>query len=92
MPWTREEKYFALLLIWIQNHLKLRKQKFAGSLTLTTIPQKKPNLSLGTQILSHRVSKQPKQEGRKSQIWQEDDYKMSWQCGWGERLCREESE
>ena len=23
MPWTREEKYFAWLLIWTQNHLKL---------------------------------------------------------------------
>ena len=23
MPWTREEKYFAQLLIWRQNHSKL---------------------------------------------------------------------
>ena len=38
----------------------------------------KPNLSLGAQISNHRVSKQPQQEGRKSQIWQEVDCKMSW--------------
>ena len=39
MPWTKKEKYFASLLLK-QNHLKLCKQNFAGSLTLTIIPRK----------------------------------------------------
>ena len=37
MPWIREEKYFPSLLIWRQNHSKLCKQNFAGSLTSTII-------------------------------------------------------
>ena len=39
MPWTREEKYFASLLIRRQNHSKLCKQNFAGSL-ISIIPRK----------------------------------------------------
>ena len=69
MPWTREEKYFASLIIWRQNHSKLRKQTFVESLNLTIIPWK-PNLSSGRQISRHRTSKKPHQEVRKSQIWQ----------------------
>ena len=60
-------------------------------LTLTIIPTE-PKLSLDTQISSHRISKQPQQEVRKSLIWQEVDCKMSWQCGWGERFCWKEFE
>ena len=44
-----------------------------------------------TQISSHRSSKQPQLKGRQSQIWQEVDSKISWQCGYGERFCPEES-
>ena len=62
MPWTREEKYFASH-ICRQNHLKLCKQNFAGSLIFTIIPR-----NLGTQISSNKVSKQSQQEGRKSQL------------------------
>ena len=40
MSWTREEKYFASLLIWRKNHSKLCKQNFAGSSTFTNIPRK----------------------------------------------------
>ena len=38
MPWTREEKYFASQRISRQNHCKLSKQNFPGSLTLTINP------------------------------------------------------
>ena len=91
MPLTWKEKYFMSQLIWRQNHSKLCKQNFIGSLTEQLSPEK-PNLSLGIQILSHRVSKQPQQEARKFQIWQEVDCKMSWQCGWGKRFCQKEFE
>ena len=67
------KKNFASLLIWRQNLSKLCKQNFAGSLTLLNLSPQKPSLSLGTQISSHRVSKHPQLEGRKSQIWQEVD-------------------
>ena len=65
MHWTREEKYFASRLIWRQNYSKLCKKNFTGSLTEHLSPEK-PNLTLGTQISSHSVSKQPQQVGRKS--------------------------
>ena len=91
MPWTIEEKYFASLIIWGQNHSKQCKQHFAGSLTSTIIPEK-PNLSLGRQISSHKVSKQLQLEGRKFQIWQVIDSKMSWQCGCVERFSQKEPE
>ena len=42
MPWIREEKYFASLLIWRQNYSKLCKQNFVGSLTKQLSPEK-PN-------------------------------------------------
>ena len=90
MPRTTEKKYFTSLLIWRQNHSKLCQQNFAGSLTLELSPEK-PNLSLGAQISSHRVSKQPQQEGTKYQLWQEIDIKMSWQCGYNKRFCCKES-
>ena len=48
MFWTRQEKYFALLFIWRQNHSKLCKQNFVGSLT-KQLSLEKPNLFLGTQ-------------------------------------------
>ena len=73
MPWTRERKYFASF-ICRQNHSKVCQQHFAGSFTI--FPGR-PNLSLGTQISSHRVRKQPQLEDRKSKIWQEVDYNMS---------------
>ena len=50
------KKHFASLLIWRQNRPELCKQSFVRSLTLKSYPEK-PNLSLGTQISSHRVSK-----------------------------------
>ena len=40
MRWTREEKYFASLLIWRQNHTKLCKQNFTGSFNSTITPWK----------------------------------------------------
>ena len=91
MPWTREEKDFASLLIQRQNHSKVYKQNFVGSLTWQLFLEK-PNLSFGTLISMDSVSKQPQQEGRKSQNGQEVDCKISWQHRCGERFCRKESE
>ena len=45
MPGTCDEKYFASRLIWRQNHSKLCKQNFAGSLALQLFSEKL-NLSL----------------------------------------------
>ena len=67
MPWTRKEKIFCI------TYLETKSFKTAQA----KLSPEKPNLSLGSQISSHRVSKQPQQEGRKSQIRQEVYLKMS---------------
>ena len=51
--------------------------KISQEVQLQQLSPEKPNLSLDTQISSHRISKQPQQEVSNTQIWQETDCKMS---------------
>ena len=76
MPRTKEENIFCITTYLETKQFKTIKQNSAESLTSQLFPEK-PILSLGSQISSHRVSKQSQQEGRKPQIWQEVDYKTS---------------
>ena len=66
--------------------------KILQEVLFSQLSPEKPNLSLNTQISSYKVSKPPQQEGRKSEIWQEVDSKISWQCECGARFCQKESE
>ena len=88
--WTREEKIFCVTTYLETKSFKTVQAKFSRKSNFTII--KKPKLSLSTQISSHRVSKQPQLEGRKFQIWQEVNRKMSWQYGCSERFCWKEPE
>ena len=90
MHWIREEHVLRHYLFRDKIYLKMYKQNFARCLTLE-FSQEKPNLSMSTQFSCHRISKQPQQDGRKTQIWQEEDCKMSWQCGCAERFRKKES-
>ena len=87
----QRKKYFVSLIIWWQDHLKLCKENLAGRLNWQLYLEK-TRLSLDKQISSQRVSKQPSQEGRKSQVLQDVGNKISRQCRCGERFCRKESE
>ena len=60
-------KIFCLTTYLETKSFKTVQAKFCRTFNLTITPEK-PNLSLGTQISSHWVSKQPHQESRKSQI------------------------
>ena len=91
MPWTIEKLFYPTTYLETKI-IRNCASKISQELKIFQLSQQKPNLLLGTQISSHRVSKQPQQEGRKSQIWQHVDCKMSWQRRCNERLCCKESE
>ena len=57
MPWKREEKMFCVTTYLETKSFKTVQAKFRNEFNPTIIPEK-PNLSLGTDISSHRVSKQ----------------------------------
>ena len=91
-----ENSILEQLLILDPNALDKRRKIFCVTIYLVTksfkpVQAKFNNYPQKSQISSHRVSKQPQQGGRKSQIKQEVDCKMSWQCACGERFCRKES-
>ena len=73
MPWTKDEKILCHYLFGdeiTQNGASKISQE-------VQLSPEKPNLSLGTKISSHWLSKQPQQEGRNTQFWQEADCKIS---------------
>ena len=71
------EHRFQMTTIALQAHLK-QNLTFSGSLRQNLSPHSHPpNLSLDTQISSHRISKQPQREVSNTQVWQETDCKMS---------------
>ena len=69
MPWTRKEQIFYVFTYFETKSFKTVQAKSRRKFNFNNYPQKKLKLSLGTQISSYRPSKQPQQEGRKSQIW-----------------------
>ena len=62
VPWTREEKIFGLTTYLETKSFKTVLAKFCRKFNL--IIPRKPNLSLGTQISSPKVSKLPQREGK----------------------------
>ena len=76
MPWTEEKNILHHYLFGneiIQNGVS----KISQEVQLQQLSPEESNLSLGTQISSHRILKQPQQEGRNIQIWQEAYCKIS---------------
>ena len=92
MPWTREEKYFASLLIWRQNHSKLCKKIFTISLTFNNYLQKSQIDRWVHKFQATGSVNNLNKKAEKSQIWQEVDCKMSWRYEFCESFCRKVSE
>ena len=77
MPWTREEKIFCVTTYLQTKSFKTVLAKLRKKFNFNDYPHKS-DLYLGTQIWSNRVGKQPQQEIRKSEIWLEVNWKLSW--------------
>ena len=59
MSWTREEKIFCITPYLEIKSFKTVQAKSRRKFKFNNYPPQKTNLSLGTQISSHKVSKEP---------------------------------
>ena len=73
MPTTKDEKILCITTYLETKSFKTVQAKFCRKFSFNNYPQK-------PQISSHWISKQPQQEGRNTQFWQEADCKISRQC------------
>ena len=70
---TKDEKILCITTYLETKSFKTVQAKFCRKFNFNNYPPK-------TQISSHWISKQPQQEGRNTQFWQEADCKISRQC------------
>ena len=86
MPWTREKKYFASLLIWKQNHSKLSKQNSLDkfSFNLIIFEMRLLNLRINFYLLRTHLKKArdeiwPKRSERRNNTknYQDEDKKSA---------------
>ena len=75
MPWTRGEKVFCVTIYLETKSFKTVQAKFRRKFNSTIITR-----NLWVHKFQATGSSKLQQEGRKSQMWQEVDCKMSWQC------------